>query len=87
MDQQKCIFIFDIHSHIYQERGEEMVKYLRTVSLDLESVGGYYVSVIFLVDMKSTKIKRPGKTRSNQRSVSVDDLNDIELNPGFHLFP
>lgn len=35
-----------IPTHISRE-GKEMVKYLRTVSLDLESVGGYYVSVLF----------------------------------------
>lgn len=44
MDQQKCIFM---DTHIYTKGREGDGKILRIVSLNLESVGGYYVSVIF----------------------------------------
>lgn len=44
MDQQKCIFMC---THIYTKGGKGDGEILRIVSLNLESVGGYYVSVSF----------------------------------------
>lgn len=44
MDQQKCIFMY---THIYIKGGEGDGEILRAVSLNLESVGGYYVFSYF----------------------------------------
>lgn len=84
MDQQKCIFM---DTHIYTKGREGDGEILRIVSLDLESVGGYYVSVvIFLVDMKNNKIICQGNKKQREE-WKCGDLNDIGVEHEFSSLP
>lgn len=62
MDQQKCIFMY---TYTYIQRGERDGEIFKNCESGFRKCGWLLCFCSFLVDMKSIKIKHPGKHEAN----------------------